>query len=61
MIAITCEDQSGRDDVMYEHVPVILSPFFNVYDEDLLKPEGILDENVPLPKAWNLTIWPIRP
>lgn len=61
VIAITRKDQHGRNNVVAEHMPVILSPFLDVYNENLLEPEGILNKYVPLAKTWNFSIWPICP
>ncbi len=44
-----------------EHLPVVFSPLFDVDDHDLLKPEGVLDENVPFPNPSDLSIGPIGP
>jgi hypothetical protein len=40
-----CE-QEDRDDVVREHLPVVLATFFNIDDEDLLYPERRLREVV---------------
>jgi len=40
-----CE-QEDRDDMMREHLPVILATFLNIDDEDLLYPERRLREVV---------------
>jgi hypothetical protein len=39
MISIRCVDQRYRDEVMGEHLPMILAAFLNVDDNDLLQPE----------------------
>jgi len=36
---------------MSEHLPVVLSPFFNVDDDNLLKPKGELSKVIPFVEA----------
>ena len=47
VVAITGEYQARRDNVVGEHLPMVLPPLLNVDDHDLLQPECILDEDVP--------------
>lgn len=61
MITITGENQGSRNDVVSKHLPMILSTCLDIDDYDLLKPEGILDEDIPLSKSTNLPIRPISP
>lgn len=61
VVPIAREDQQGRDDVVREHLPVILPPCFNVDHHDLLQPECILRQDVPLAQAIHFPIWPVRP
>ena len=45
--AVAGKQQRRRKDVVREHLPVILTAFFDVDDEELLQPEGDLHEVVP--------------
>lgn len=48
MVAIAGEYQHRRDDVMRQHLPMVLASLLNVNDQDLLQPESVLNERVPL-------------
>jgi hypothetical protein len=48
VITVTREYQRRRDDMVGEHLPMVLPSLLHVDDHDLLQPEGILNENVPL-------------
>ena len=61
MIAVTCEDQAGCDDVVSEHLQIVLSPLLDIDDHYLLEPERVLDEDVPFPYSTDLSIRPIGP
>lgn len=61
MVAVAGENQHGRDNVMCEHLPMILSPFLDVDDQDLLKPKCVLHKNVPFSKAPYFSIRPVGP
>ena len=47
MVAVAGEDQKRRDDVVGEHLPVVLSSLLNIDNHNLLQPKCVLDENVP--------------
>jgi hypothetical protein len=40
---------------------MVFPPFFDVDDHNLLKPEGVLDEDVPFPYPSDLSIGPTGP
>ena len=61
VVSVTREDQKGCDNVVREHLPMVLSPLLNIDHEDLLQPEGVLDQNVPFPHPRDLSIRPIGP
>jgi hypothetical protein len=61
VVAIACENQHCRDDMVREHLPMVFSPFLNVDHQDLLEPKCVLCQNVPFLQASNLTIGPIAP
>ena len=61
VIAVRGEDKSAGDEVVGEHLPVVLTPFFDVDDHDLLQPEGELDQVVPFRQAIHLTNGPVAP
>jgi hypothetical protein len=48
MVTVTCEYQHRRDDVVGEHLPVVLPSLLDIDHQYLLQPEGILNKNVPL-------------
>lgn len=54
-------DEADGNDVMGEHLPVILSALLDVDDQDLLKPEGKLRKHVSLHDAGELAVGPVRP
>lgn len=54
-------DEGARDDVMGEHLPVVLSALLDVDNNELLEPEGQLCEHVSLHKSRELAVWEIRP
>lgn len=43
VVSVACEDQKGCDNVVREHLPMVLSPLLDIDNEYLLQPEGILD------------------
>lgn len=47
VIAVAGEYQECRNDVMGEHLPVVLPLLLNVDYHDLLQPECVLDEGIP--------------
>ena len=61
MVAVAGENQHGRDNVMCEHLPVVLSPFLDVDDHDLLQPKCVLREDVPFTKPPYFSVWPVGP
>lgn len=54
-------NQGAGDDVMRKHLPVILSPFLDMDDNQLLEPEGKLCKYITLQEAGKLAVWPVRP
>lgn len=46
---------------MGEHLDVVFPSLFDVDDNNLLKPKGKLDQDVPFESAANLSIRPILP
>ena len=61
MVPVTCENEYSSHNVMGEHLPMILSPFFHVDDHDLLDPKSILNQDVKLCKPSDFSLRPIRP
>lgn len=61
VVTITCKDQRSCNNVMCEHLPMVLSACLNIDNHDLLKPECILDEDIPFSQPTNLAIRPISP
>lgn len=54
-------DQADGDDVVGEHLPVVLAALLDVDDDDLLEPEGELAEHVALHQAAELAVGPVGP
>jgi hypothetical protein len=61
VVSVTREDQKGCDNVVCEHLPMVLSSLLDVDNEYLLQPESVLDQYVPFPYPRNLSVGPIRP
>lgn len=61
MVPVAGEDQHGRDDVVREHLPVVLPPGLDIDDHDLLEPECVLYQRVPLSQPLDFPIGPVRP
>lgn len=61
MITVACEHENAGDDMMSKHLPMVLSPLFNVNDDDLLYPECKLYEVVPFEQAAHLPVRPVGP
>jgi hypothetical protein len=61
VVSIAREDEKGSDNVVREHLPMILSPLFDIDHEYLLQPEGVLNQNVPFAHPGNFSIRPIGP
>jgi hypothetical protein len=61
MVSIARENQERCENVVGEHLPMVLSSLFDIDHEYLLQPEGVLDQNIPLPYPSDLSIRPICP
>ena len=61
MVAVTAEHQDAGDHMMSEHLPMVFPPLLDVDDQDLLEPEGELDQIVPLHRPFQFSVWPIGP
>jgi len=61
VVSVAREDQKGCDNVVREHLPMVLSPLLDIDHEYLLQPEGVLDQNIPFTHPGNLSIRPIGP
>lgn len=61
MVRVRGYDQSDGDEVVRQHLPVILSLLLNVDDIDLLYPEGQLREEIKLHSPSNLSAGPVCP
>jgi hypothetical protein len=48
VVDVAEHEQGARDDVVDQHLDVVLAPLLDVDDEDLLHPEGRLEEVVEL-------------
>lgn len=61
VVSIGEEQQGCREDVVCEHLRVVLALLLNVNNKDLLNPETPLDEIVPLEHALDFPEWPALP
>ena len=61
MVTVTGEDQNCRNNVVNEHLHVILPLLLDMNNQNLLKPESVLNEDVPFAQASNFPIGPVRP
>jgi hypothetical protein len=51
VVAVAANQEQTCDDVVGEHLPMILSALFNVDDQDLLQPKAELSQIVELEKT----------
>jgi hypothetical protein len=61
VVSVAGENQEGCDNVVCEHLPMVLSPLLDIDHEYLLQPERVLDQNVPFAYSRDLSIGPIGP
>jgi hypothetical protein len=61
VVTVAREYQNGCDNVVREHLPIVLSPFLDIDNHHLLEPESILNQSVPLLQSSNLSIGPVCP
>lgn len=61
VIPIREEQQRRREDVVHEHLSIILALLLDVDDQDLLDVEGPLEKIVELEDAFNLSQRPAVP
>jgi hypothetical protein len=59
VVCVAGEEQTAGDEVMGEHLPVVLTTLLNVEDNNLLDPEGLLREDVGLHEARDFLVWPM--
>lgn len=60
-VNISRPQQTARDDMVRQHLVVILSPLLDVNDENLLHPKRQLREKIPLQTTRHATMRPLRP
>lgn len=61
VIDVASRNQERCYDVVAEHLPVVFAAFFNIDDNDLLKPESPLSKDIALHKAIHLAVGPVGP
>lgn len=61
VVGVASKDKSGGDDVVSEHLPMILAALFNVNDNHLLEPESPLAQEVGLHDSIELAVGPVGP
>ena len=60
-ISVRGKNERDGDNVMGEHLPVVLAALLNVDNQDLLHPKAELGQHVPLHEARNLAVGPLGP
>jgi len=61
VVEVAARNQRDGDDVVREHLPMILATLLNVDDNNLLQPERPLRKHVEFDHAVNLTERPVCP
>lgn len=61
VVGVAGKDESGSNDVVSEHLPMVLTALFNVNDNHLLQPESPLAKKVGLHDSIELAVGPISP
>ena len=61
MIPIRAEHEQASDNMVCEHLCVVSTSLLNMDYDDLLEPEGELDEVVPFQGAVDFAVWPVAP
>lgn len=61
VVSVASKDQGGGDDVVSEHLPMILAALLNVDDNHLLQPESPLAKEVGLHDSIELAVGPVGP
>lgn len=61
MVAVGSNNQGDSDEVVAQHLPVVLAAFFNVDHKDLLEPEAQLGEDVELVETGEFAVRPVSP
>jgi hypothetical protein len=61
VVGVACGDQGDGDEVMTEHLPMILPSLLDVNNKDLLEPECQLRQQIALHKATELSVGPVGP
>lgn len=61
VVPVRSNNQCDSDEVVAQHLPVILAALLDVDDEDLLKPKSKLSQLIELGQAPELTVGPVSP
>lgn len=61
VVCVRGEQQAVGDDVVGEHLPVVLAPLLHMDDQELLHPKGPLREHVALDEALQLPVRVVGP
>lgn len=61
VVTVGSDDQRYGDEVVSQHLPVILATLLDVDHKDLLEPEAELSEDVELVQGAELAVWPEGP
>ncbi len=61
VVCVRGEQKAVGDDVVGEHLPVVLAPLLHMDDQELLHPKGPLREHVALDEALQLPVGVVGP
>lgn len=61
VVPVRADNQRNGDEVVGQHLPVVLATLLDVDHKDLLEPETELREDVELVQRAELTVWPESP
>lgn len=61
VIDVAAVNERAGDDMVAEHLPMVLPTFLHVKHKDLLDPASSLDQVVPLEKSIDFADWPVGP
>lgn len=61
MVGVGCGNEADGEEVVSQHLPVVLAALLNVNDEHLLQPESPLRQHVGLHDSIDLSNGPVHP
>ena len=61
VVVVRARDEGNGDEVVGQHLPMVLAAFLNVDNKDLLQPEGPLRQEIAFAQALQLADRPVGP